>query len=385
MKRRAVVILIFLFMKQDAEWFVFKGMETIDSPALVVFPDRVRQNIETAIRLVGDPKRLRPHAKTHKSPELTRLLLEAGIQQFKCSTIAEAEMLAMQGVPDVLLAYQPVGPKIDRFLQLLLTFPDTQFSCLVDNEVTALALLEKANAFRLSISVYLDLDVGMHRTGMEPDEAAVELFLDLNKREGITVKGLHAYDGHIADPDPDLRRQRVEAAFAPVWKMKAILADRGFNHLEIIAGGMPSFPILAGYPDLVCSPGTFVYWDQSYSIKLSDTPFVPAAVVLSRVVSKPGTHRITTDLGHKSIASENSLDKRVHWLNASGLTPVGHSEEHFFFEAEPATTIQMGELLVGLPWHICPTVALYNKAYTVEDGKISGEWNTLARDRKLNL
>lgn len=385
MKRRAVVILIFLFMKQDAEWFVFKGMETIDSPALVVFPDRVRQNIETAIRLVGDPKRLRPHAKTHKSPELTRLLLEAGIQQFKCSTIAEAEMLAMQGVPDVLLAYQPVGPKIDRFLQLLLTYPDTQFSCLVDNEVTALALLEKANAFRLSISVYLDLDVGMHRTGMEPDEAAVELFLDLNKREGITVKGLHAYDGHIADPDPDLRRQRVEAAFAPVWKMKAILADRGFNHLEIIAGGMPSFPILAGYPDLVCSPGTFVYWDQSYSIKLSDAPFVPAAVVLSRVVSKPGTHRITTDLGHKSIASENSLDKRVHWLNASGLTPVGHSEEHFFFEAEPGTAIKMGELLVGLPWHICPTVALYNKAFTVEDGKISGEWNTLARDRKLNL
>jgi D-serine deaminase-like pyridoxal phosphate-dependent protein len=103
------------------------------------------------------------------------------------------------------------------------------------------------------------------------------------------------------------------------------------------------------------------------------------------VVSRPESNRLTTDLGHKSIASENSLDKRVHWLNASGLTPVGHSEEHFFFTTTETDAFQIGDLLVGLPWHICPTVALYEKAFTVEEGKISGEWKTLARDRKLTL
>lgn len=372
-------------MKQESSWFLFEGMERIDSPALVVYPDRVKQNIATAIRMVGDVKRLRPHAKTHKSPDLTQLLLQAGIQQFKCSTIAEAEMLAIQGAPDVLLAYQPVGPKIDRFLQLMQVYPDTRFSCLVDNAISAEALLEKATAIRLSISVYLDLDVGMHRTGIKPDDTAVDLFLSLYQREGITVKGLHAYDGHITDPDPLVRKHRVEAAFAPVWKMKSILQERGCKNVEIIAGGMPSFPILASYPALVCSPGTFVYWDQSYSEKLSDTPFIPAAVVLSRVVSMPDSNRLTTDLGHKSIASENSLDKRVHWLNASGLTPVGHSEEHFFFSTTESEAFKIGDLLVGLPWHICPTVALYEKAFTVEEGKISGEWKTTARDRSLSL
>lgn len=370
-------------MKQESSWFLFEGMETLDSPALVVYPDRVKQNIATAIRMVGDVKRLRPHAKTHKSPDLTQLLLQAGIQQFKCSTIAEAEMLAQQGVPDVLLAYQPVGPKIDRFLQLMQVYPDTRFSCLVDNAISAEALLEKATTLRLSISVYLDLDVGMHRTGMKPDDSAVDLFLSLFQREGITVKGLHSYDGHITDPDPLVRKQRVEAAFAPVWKMKSILQEHTNSAVEIIAGGMPSFPILASYPDLVCSPGTFVYWDQSYSEKLSDTPFVPAAIVLSRVVSRPESNRLTTDLGHKSIASENSLDKRVHWLNATGLTPVGHSEEHFFFTTTEPAAFEIGDVFVGLPWHICPTVALYEKAFTVEEGKISGEWKTIARDRKL--
>lgn len=372
-------------MKQELSWFLFEGMETIDSPALVVYPDRVKQNIDTAIRMVGDVKRLRPHAKTHKSPDLTQLLLQAGIQQFKCSTIAEAEMLAMEAVPDVLLAYQPVGPKIERFLKLQQSYPNTFFSCLIDNTDAALSLLEKASALRLPISVYLDLDVGMHRTGMEPDAAAIELYLNLNQLEGVTVKGLHAYDGHIAEPDPVLRKQQVEAAFAPVWNMKAVLQEKGCQDIEIIAGGMPSFPMLAGYPDLICSPGTFVFFDQSYSLKLADTPFVPAAVVLSRVISKPGANRITTDLGHKSIASENGLDKRVHWLNASGLKPVGHSEEHFFFESDAANSIQVGDLLVGLPWHICPTVALYEKAYTVEDGTISGEWTILARNRKITI
>jgi D-serine deaminase-like pyridoxal phosphate-dependent protein len=385
MKGELPLCLILPAMKEASGWYVFKGMDRIDSPALVVFPDRVKQNIQAAIQLAGDVNRLRPHAKTHKSPELTRLLLQAGIHQFKCSTIAEAEMLAMEGVQDILLAYQLVGPKTDRFLELRQAYPNTNFSSLVDNSESALELLAKAAAFRLPISVYLDLDVGMHRTGMEPDAAAIELFLNLNQREGITVKGLHAYDGHIADPDPVLRKKQVEAAFAPVWNMKAVLQDKGCLDIEIIAGGMPSFPMLASFPDLICSPGTFVFFDQSYSLKLADTPFVPAAVVLSRVISKPGTNRITTDLGHKSIASENGLDKRVHWLNVSGLKPLGHSEEHFFFETDAANSIQVGDLLVGLPWHICPTVALYEKAYTVEDGTISGEWTILARNRKLSI
>ncbi len=372
-------------MKNELSWYSFEGMERVDSPVLVVFPDRVKQNIQTAIELVGNPARLRPHAKTHKSPDLTRLLLEAGIHQFKCSTIAEAEMLASEGVEDILLAYQLTGPKIDRFLQLQQAYPGTRFSSLVDNAGSAVELRDRAVNLNSDLFVYLDLDVGMHRTGCLPDEAAVGLCKELNQMEGIRLTGLHAYDGHISDPDPVLRKQRIEQAFDPVFKLKTALLAEGISGLELIAGGMPSFPFLAENPELICSPGTFVYWDQSYSEKIADTSFIPAAVVLSRIISKPAPNRITTDLGHKSIASENSLDKRVHWLNAGSLLPVGHSEEHFFFESPNAAAFEIGTLLVGLPWHICPTVALYESAITVASGKINGVWRITARDRRLSI
>lgn len=373
------------FMENSTAWYLFNGMEQLDTPALVVYPQRVQHNIKTAIKMVGNPDRLRPHAKTHKSPDLTRMLLASGIRQFKCSTIAEAEMLAKEGVPDVLLAYQPVGPKIDRFFQLMETYPGTIFSCLVDDRTAALELMKKSWAIHLPLTVYMDLNVGMHRTGTKPDEAALDFYMDLYKEPQVNIKGLHAYDGHISDPDPILRQQRVEAAFAPVWAMKKELIRRGIKEVEIIAGGMPSFPMLANYPDLVCSPGTFVYWDKSYTDKLSDTDFIPAALVLSRVVSKPEENRVTLDLGHKSIASENSLDKRVHWLNASGLTAVGHSEEHFFFTSEGAANLEIGDLLFGMPYHVCPTIALYEKAITVIDQQIAGNWETVARARTLSL
>src|SRR5580692_5334007 len=114
-------------MRMSKEWYEIENIDELDTPALVVYPERVRQNIARAVGMVGDAGRLRPHVKTHKSPEVTQLMLDAGIQRFKCATIAEAEMLAVAGAPDVLLAYQPVGPKVGRLLQLIRQYPSTTF------------------------------------------------------------------------------------------------------------------------------------------------------------------------------------------------------------------------------------------------------------------
>src|SRR5882762_7699430 len=105
------------------EWYTIQDPDQLDSPTLVVYPERVKANIRLALQMAGDPARLRPHIKTHKSPDATRLLLEAGIHKFKCATIAEAEMLAIAGAEDVLLAYQPVGPKLQRFVSLVRKYP----------------------------------------------------------------------------------------------------------------------------------------------------------------------------------------------------------------------------------------------------------------------
>src|SRR5262245_11445558 len=105
----------------------------IVTPALVFFPAIIQQNIERVIALAGSPDRLRPHAKTHKTREIVQMQLAAGVRKHKCATIAEAELLADVGVPDVLIAYQLLGPNLKRLSNLVQMFPDTQFSALVDH------------------------------------------------------------------------------------------------------------------------------------------------------------------------------------------------------------------------------------------------------------
>ena len=115
-----------------SKWYNISDIDQLDTPALVVYPDRVEQNIATLVGAIDNADRLRPHVKTHKTKEVTQLCMDAGIRKFKCATIAEAEMLALCNAPDVLLAYQPIGPKIKRLVALIKQYPATAFSCLVD-------------------------------------------------------------------------------------------------------------------------------------------------------------------------------------------------------------------------------------------------------------
>ncbi len=338
------------------EWYTIHNAGQLDTPALVVYPDRVKANIRLAVGMAGSPERLRPHVKTHKSPEVTRLLLEAGITRFKCATIAEAEMLALEGaewarkgaaqgalsmqqraawtgrahaeqqrksaeqsgkrspqpgVPvkriDVLLAYQPVGPKVQRLVRLIRTYPSTRFSCLIDNETSAGAMSAVFAAAGLRVPVYIDLDLGMGRTGVLPGPEAHRLYKSAAKLAGIEVVGLHAYDGHIRDADVTQRRKKCDAAFAEVEALRQSI-DPG---LTIVAGGSPTFPIHSQRENVECSPGTFVYWDKGYGDGCPEQGFLPAALVVTRVVSLPGKDRVCLDLGHKSIAAENQLASRV--------------------------------------------------------------------------
>ena len=197
------------------DWYTINNIGDLDSPALAVYPDRVKENIQILIRSIDNVGRLRPHVKTNKSPEVCKMMLQAGIQKFKCATIAEAEMLASIGAQDVLLAYQPVGPKATRLLALTLKFPATAFSSLIDDPDTARYLSDTFSGNGLPLSVYIDLNVGMNRTGISPTDA-LKLFRDCQSLAGISVSGLHAYDGHIRDNDFALRKKRCDDAFIPV-------------------------------------------------------------------------------------------------------------------------------------------------------------------------
>lgn len=361
-------------------WYEIENINKLDSPVLVVFPERVRHNIQLAIDMIGDVSRLRPHIKTNKSPDVAKLMLKIGINKFKCATIAEAEMLAQCNAPDVLLAYQPLGPKLQRFVSLIKKYPSTKFSCLTDNIVAANEQASVFEANGLTVPVFIDLNVGMNRTGISPDEKATALAAHIKTLKGIRLIGLHAYDGHIRDVDFDTKKKKCDEAFTLVEKLNEQL-----KLPIIVMGGSPAFSVHCKRKNIECSPGTFVYWDKGYSDLCPEQKFQTAAVLVTRVISLPSSNKICTDLGHKSVAAENEITKRVFFLNAEGLKPVGQSEEHLVLEVNEGHSFKVGDILYGLPYHICPTVALYERVITVENGKVMGEWRNVARDRKISL
>lgn len=367
------------------EWYRINNINEIDSPALVIYPDRVKKNIALLISMIDDVSRLRPHVKTHKAKEAVVLQMAAGIKKFKCATIAEAEMLGSCNAPDVLVAYQPVGPKIQRLISLIKNYPATKFSCLIDNIIAAKEISKLASEANLVIAVYIDLNAGMNRTGIIPDQNAFDLYSQCSQEKNIRPIGLHTYDGHIHDKEFELRKKRCDDAFLPVEWLKQELMKNAFAEPVIVAGGSPTFPIHSKRKKIECSPGTFIYWDAGYLHQLNEQPFLPAALVISRIISQPGETLLCTDLGHKSVAAENELSHRVLFVNAPELKFVSQSEEHLVVQTDKATEYKVGDILYGLPFHICPTCALYERALIAEEGEITGEWKIIARDKKIIL
>jgi len=371
-------------MAESSNWYELNHPEKTDTPALLIYKERVLQNIGHFVGMVTDTAQLRPHVKTNKSSEATKLMMDAGIHKFKCATIAEADMLGTCGASDVLLAYQPVGPKQDRFLRLMKLYPKTRFSCLIDDVEVAKQLASKAAKEGLQVEVFLDINSGMNRTGILPAPQGIALLHDITPLQHLTTRGIHAYDGHINHPDLKERTAGCDKAFDQLGTLISAFEGHDIKP-ELVIGGSPTFPIHAKREGVQCSPGTFVYWDKGYSQICAEQPFVSAALVISRIISMPGENRLCLDLGHKSIAPENPLDRRVYFLNAPNLKFVGQSEEHLVVEAEEGHNWKIGDLLYGMPIHICPTVALYEKASVVESGVVTGQWKTDARARSLKV
>ncbi len=365
-------------------WYEVAGVENLPSPSLLVYRARVEENLRRMIALAGGAESLRPHVKTHKMRELIALQAALGIGKFKCATIAEAEMAAQAGAREVLLAYPPVGPNIPRFLALARAHPGVGFAVLGDHAGALRALSSAAGAGGPPVEVLVDLDLGQHRTGLPPDARAVDLYRLIASLPGLQPGGLHAYDGHLHDPDPEARRVACEAAFAPVAALREALLAAGLPVPRIVAGGTPTFPFHARRAGVECSPGTCVFWDAGYATQLPDLDFLPAALVLCRVVSLPGPGRLCLDLGHKAIASEMP-PPRVVFLNLPDAQAVAHSEEHLVIATPRAGEFTPGDCLYGLPWHICPTVALHAEALVIEHGKPATRWPVAARERRLTF
>ncbi len=368
--------------------YTLRDASAVFSPALLFYKDLIRQNIARAVEIAGGPERLRPHVKTHKTREIVRMQLEAGVTKHKCATLAEAEMLAGCGVPDVLLAYPMVGPNCARLARLVRKYPETRFAVLVDHPAAARALSEAVAMAGQRVGVLLDLDVGQHRTGVAPGDAAEDLYELIDWLPGLDAAGLHVYDGHNHQEDPAEREAAVKALLDPVLRLRAALEKNGLKVPRLVLGGTPTFPAFArlDFPGAELSPGTCVLHDNGYGSRFRDLGgFTPAALLLTRVVSLPTPTRVTFDLGYKAVASDPPAGKRCVLLDVPNYQAILQNEEHLVIETPSAGRFAPGDEVLAVPTHVCPTVALHRQAYVVEGGAVTGCWEVVARDRMLTV
>ena len=354
------------------------------SPTLLIFPDRVEENLRRMISAAGGAHRLRPHVKTHKLPQVLSMQIAHGIIRFKAATIAEAEMCGMGGAAEVLLAYPMVGPNPARLAALVRRYPGTRFQTVVDHPSGAEALSRAAVEAGIEVEVLLDLNVGMDRTGIRAGDDALALYAVIARAPGLLPGGLHAYDGHLHQTDRAVRREAMSGAFDRIWQLEARLKAAGFPVPRIVASGTPTTPLMADRPGVELGAGTTVLWDFGQAETCPDMDYLASAVLLTRVISRPTARRITLDLGHKAVASEMP-HPRVRLFGLEDAIPVMHSEEHLVLESPRAGSYPVGTVVYGVPRHVCPTVALHSEVAVVRGGLALETWPVVARARRITL
>lgn len=362
------------------------GLGRVSSPGLLFDVDAIDRNLARLLEIVGDnPELLRPHIKTHKCAEILERQLALGISSVKCATLAEADLAAQVGVSDILISYPLVGPSVAILANLIRRYPAAKFSTLVDSN-EGFACLDR-EPFQSALSVYLDLDIGMHRTGIGASQEALNLVRSLIASPTLHFAGIHAYDGHIHVADHAKRRSEFDDAIIQLDEFLVTLSNEGIDVPLTISGGTPTFAFHAeramnSAAPWQCSPGTPVLWDAGYGEHYPDLQFESAAFLLARVVSHPTSELACLDLGHKAVSAENPIINRVRFPELEILEFVSQSEEHLVIRTATGSQPPIGAEVIGIPYHVCPSVALYDEARVIRNHQIADEiWKIPARSR----
>lgn len=367
--------------------YTIANPDDVLSPGLVVFEEILRENLSRMIAIAGDVGRLRPHCKTHKMIDITRIEVGLGVVKHKCATFAEAEMLALGGARDVFLAYNLVGPNIERAVRYRQRFPEVSFSAAADHPEPVDALNDAMARAGEHMHVFVDIDSGLRRTGLPPGDAACNLYAKIAESCHLSPAGLHLYDGQNHQSDLAERQRAVDRCWDSVSTLRDRLESSSLAVPAIVAGGTGSFPVYAGKDDpaLELSPGTCVLHDDRYTREFPDMEFVAAALVLTRVVSRPSHDLVTFDLGHKACAADPPAGDRLYFPAIPDAKEVLQNEEHLVIRTERASSYRPGDVELAVPTHICPTSALHSHAWVVGGGRARERWEVTARDRTLTL
>ncbi len=241
---------------------------------------------------------------------------------------------------------------------------------------------------RGTIGVLIDIDSGRHRTGVPVGPEARRLYELVSRSRGLRAEGLHLYDGHQRQSDPVERFRAVFAEWNQVLAFHDELLETGLSVPRVVCGGTPTFPCYAqlDHSAIELSPGTCVFHDAGYTEAFPEIAgFTPAALVLTRVISRPTENRVTFDVGTKAIAADPPAGRRMVFPEILDAVEVLHNEEHLVIETSVAGQWSVGDVTLVIPCHVCPTSALHREATVVSRRTVVDHWLVTARDRRLEL
>jgi D-serine deaminase-like pyridoxal phosphate-dependent protein len=362
--------------------YLIENASELLTPALAIYPDLVDSNIAATLRLLGgDANRWRPHVKTAKLGFIMRRMAERGVAQAKCSTTLELATACAAGFKDVLLAYPVVGANAARVRAIADQHRGARISVLVENPAQVAAWKSTR------IGVFIDVNPGMDRTGIEQDRLSG--ILDIARAvetAGLEFRGLHYYDGHVSAQDLREREAQAHHGYDRLMQITAEITRAGFHVGEVITSGTPAFPCAASYAPFSSaefvhrvSPGTVVYCDMTSPTQLpAEWGYQPAAVVVATVVSHPKADFLTCDAGHKAVSADAGLPT-CEVIGRPDLGPLKPSEEHLPIQVNGGLRPEIGEALYLVPRHVCPTVNNFDDALIVEGNRVVAVERVTAR------
>lgn len=361
--------------------------QNIPTPALLVHQDIMMNNIEKVQKMadvVG--VKLRPHTKTHKTPEIAKLQVKAGAVGIAVAKTAEAEIMVENGLRDVMIANEPVGSdKMERIAKLSQKAEITFGVDCVQHIKDADRVF--AN-FSIPAKVMIEIEVGENRSGVVEEETLREIARAIKESKHVQLKGIFSHDGfsYKASNQDDARMCGIKAQKRTL-QMAEILISEGLNPDVVSIGSTTSVllgcTILPGITEIRI--GTYVFMDASQALAVEDKNFSTcAATILLSVISKPTKKRVVFDGGAKAL----TMQKRTQGItenkglgiikDSGGETLDGMYDEHSIVNSEYINeNLKVGDKVEIIPNHICPVVNLYRKMYLVSQGKMLGTYPIL--------
>ncbi len=353
-------------------------IDALDTPALLLDLDAFERNARSmAATIAAGGKRWRPHAKALKSPALAHALFRAGARGLTVAKVSEAEVFAAAGVVDILIAHLVVGPsKAARLAALQRT---ATVLATVDHADHLPPLAEAARAAGTTIGLLVDVDIGLHRTGVAGPTEAVALAGRVADTPGLRLEGLMGYEGHaLLIADPAEKRAAIEAAYARLVAARDALRAAGLACPIVSAGGSGSFQVAAtldGPTELQAGGAVFgcMYYTQACRVAAIE----PALSVLSTVVGRPSADRAVLDAGRKAI-SDHKADPIV--ADHPTAQVVGLSAEHAMLALASADAgLAIGRKLQIIPGYSDLTTVLHDRLLVTRSGRVEATWELTTR------